>query len=242
MAPSQSYWLPETQPVQRLDYDNWGGLLRAHVRRGNVDYPAIAGDGGFPAFLAALRRARFTSDTTADQRLAFWINAYNAAAIAGILAGRSPATLLGRAEFFWRTRYDVGGEAITLWDLEQERIRPVGDPRIHFALVCASASCPVLPSQAYLPRVLDAQLEVATRAFVNDPTKNRYDPVERVAHLSEIFERYAEDFEAAAGSVAAYVALHLEHPEAAAGLADGSWEVRYMDFDWSLNGKPLGVE
>ena len=113
MAPSQSYWLPETQPVQRLDYDNWGGLLRAHVRRGNVDYPAIAGDGGFPAFLAALRRARFTSDTTAAQRLAFWINAYNAAAIAGILAGRSPATLLGRAEFFWRTRYDVGGEAIT---------------------------------------------------------------------------------------------------------------------------------
>jgi len=242
VAPSQSYWLPDTQPVRRLDYGDWDRLLRAHVHRGAVDYPAIAIDGDLPAFLAAVRRARFTRDTTADERLAFWINAYNASVIAGILGGQSPATLLGRNEFFRRTRHDVGGDSITLWDLEHERIRPVGDPRTHFALVCASVSCPALSSQAYVPRTLDAQLEVATFAFVNDPAKNRYDPVERVAHLSEIFEWYAEDFEAAAGSVPTYVALHVEDPVAAAGLADGSWEVRYMDFDWSLNGSPLRAE
>jgi len=242
VAPSQSYWLPETQPVERLDYDSWAGLLRAHVRRGVVDYPAVASDGEFPAFLAVVRRARFTQDTTADQRLAFWINAYNASAIAGILNGQSPATLLGRAEFFRRTRYPVGGDAITLWDLEHERIQPIGDPRVYFALVCASVSCPALLSQPYLPGVLDAQLEAATRAFVNDPTKNRYDPVERVAHLSKIFEWHAEDFEATAGSVAAYVVVHLEDPEAAAGLADGSWKIRYQKYDWRLNGKPLRAE
>lgn len=242
MAPSQSYWLPETRRVGLLDYRDWDRLLRVHVRDGAVDYPAIARDAELPAFLADVRRTRFTRDSSADERLAFWINAYNAAAIAGILEGRSPATLLGRAEFFRRTRYDIGGEAITLWGLEQERLGPIGDPRIHFVLVCASSSCPRLLSRAYLPDVLDAQLEAATRAFVNDPAKNRYDPVERVAHLSRIFDWYAEDFEAVAGSVAVYVARHLEHPEAAAGLADGSWKIRYQKYDWSLNGTPLAVE
>ncbi|MDP6244149.1 MAG: hypothetical protein QF462_12560, partial [Myxococcota bacterium] len=55
VAPSQSYWLPETQPVERLDYADWNGLLRAHVLRGAVDYPAVANDAGFPVFLTALR-------------------------------------------------------------------------------------------------------------------------------------------------------------------------------------------
>ncbi len=242
VAPSQSYWLPETQPVERLDYADWNGLLRAHVLRGAVDYPAVANDAGFPVFLTALRRARFTLDTSADERLAFWINAYNASAIAGILDGQSPATILGRNEFLRRARHDVGGDSITLWDLQYRRIRPIGDPRTHFALVCAAVSCPSLSSQAYLPRTLDAQLESATFAFVNDPAKNRYDLVERVAYLSEIFDWYAEDFAAAAGSVPAYVALHVEDPAVAAGLADGSWKVRYQKSDWDLNGKPLPLD
>ena len=216
--------------------------MRAHVRRGVVDYPAIARDSEFPSFLEAVRRARFTQATTANERLAFWINAYNASAIAGILDGQSPVTLLGRNEFFRRTRHDVGGDSITLWDLEYGRIRPLGDPRTHFALVCASASCPTLSPQAYAPRTLDAQLEAATVAFVNDPAKNRFDSMERVAHLSPLFEWYAEDFETAAGSVPTYVALHVEDPVAAAGLADGSWEIRYQKYDWSLNGKPLKTE
>ncbi|MEE2677357.1 MAG: DUF547 domain-containing protein [Myxococcota bacterium] len=242
VAPSQSYWLPETQPVERFDYAPWDRVLRAHVVGGVVDYPAIARNPDFPAIVAALRRARFTQETTAAERLAFWINAYNVSAVAAVLAGESPATLYGRIVFLRRTRHDVGGDSITLWDLEHARLRPLGDPRIHFALVCASASCPRLASQAYLPSLLDAQLEVATRAFVNDPTKNRYDSEERVAYLSELFDFFPEDFAGDSGSVASYVAGYVEDPAVAAGLADGSWEVRYTDYDWSLNGKPLSQD
>ena len=239
MAPSQSYWLPETQPVEHFDYGPWDRVLRAHVVAGVVDYPAIARNPEFPAIVAALRRARFTRETTADERLAFWINAYNISAVASVLEGESLETLFGRIEFFRRTRHDVGGDSITLWDLEHARLRPLGEPRIHFALVCASASCPRLSSQAYVPSLLDAQLESATRAFVNDPKKNRYDPVDRVAYLSELFDFFPEDFAGDSGSVAAYVAGYVEDPEVAVGLADGGWKVRYTDYDWSLNGKPV---
>lgn len=236
VAPSQSYWVPDTRTVQRLDYAPWDALLRAHVRDGEVDYPAFARAPEFAAFLQTLRKARFTAETSADQRLAFWMNAYNAAAIAGILDGKSPSSLLGRAGFFLRTRYAIGGEGITLWDLENERIRTVGDPRIHFAIVCASASCPRLASEAFLPERLDEQLERRARAFVNDPTRNRFDAQTRVAHLSALFEWYEEDFVGSSGSIAAYVAHYVDDPQVAAGLREGGWKLRSLPYDWSLNG------
>jgi hypothetical protein len=131
----------------------------------------------------------------------------------------------------------VAGEEITLWDLEHERLRPLGEPRIHFALVCASASCPKLPSEAYAPVRLGAQLDRDARAFVNDPSRNRFDAQAGEARLSAIFEWYAEDFEAAAGSVHAYVAGYVADPELARGLGAGQWRIEYQDYDWSLNGR-----
>jgi hypothetical protein len=237
-ASPRAYPVEAALPVERLDYSAWDALLRAHVSDGWVDYPAFAP--GMGPFLAQVRRARLGPETTDEARLAFWINAYNALAIAGILEGGSPATLLGRYRFFLRTRWPVAGEEITLWDLEQERVRPLGEPRIHFALVCASASCPRLASEAFLPARLDDQLEAAARRFVNDPRRNRFDAAGRVAHLSAIFDWYDEDFEAAAGSVPAWVARYVDDPEAASGLASGDWKVRFQDYDWSLNGTPPG--
>lgn len=232
----QSYWLSETVTADRIDYSGWNGLLRDHVRDGAVDYPAISRDERLSEFVAELRRSRFTRDTTREQRLAFLINGYNALVISGVLRGGSPATLGGRYQFFWRTRYSIAGEAITLYDLENERIRSFDEPRIHFALVCASHSCPKLRSEAYRPERLDEQLLDATRDFVNDAKRNRFDAAARSAHVSEIFEWYEEDFTAAHGSLQAYLSRYVAEPEVARGLASGGWKLRFLPYDWSLNG------
>lgn len=232
VAPPKSYWVDDARPAERIDYDAWDELLRAHVKEGFVDYAAFAASAEFTEFRRALRRVRFTRATTADQRLAFWMNGYNASAIAGILSGGSPVTTLGRARFFLRDYHAVGGEEITLWDLEHERIRPVGDPRIHFAIVCASASCPRLASEAFVPERLDEQLDVLTRAFINDPTRNQYDLHSGMARLSQIFEWYEEDF----GNVPHYLARYVTDPEVAAALREGRLEIEYFPYDWSLNG------
>ena len=236
VAPPRSYPLERRLRVESVDYSGWDALLRSHVHDGVVNYPAFASAPELGGFLEQVGAVELTADTPPEQRLAFLINAYNALAVAAILDGGSPETLLGRHRFFQRERHAVAGEEITLWDLEHARIRPLGEPRIHFALVCASASCPKLAAQAYRPGHLDDQLERDTLAFINDATRNRFDAGQRLAQLSAIFDWYAEDFEASACSVPGYVAAYVDDPAIVPGLVDGRWQIEYMDYDWSLNG------
>lgn len=237
VASPEYYWVSEHVLLTQVDYRGWDLLLREHVKEGLVDYPAFNRSLEFRSFLDQVGRTRLLADAPREMRLAFLVNAYNARAIKGILDGGSPATWFGRARFFWRERHPVAGEDITLWDLEHERIRPFGDARIHFALVCASASCPRLASRAFLPDELDAQLEQAAFAFVNDPSRNRFDPERKEAHVSAIFEWYDEDFVAEQGSLAAYLAGYVRDPAVAADLRAGRYEIRFQEYDWSLNGQ-----
>lgn len=225
-------------PPASLDAARWNEVLSAHVRDGQVDYPAVAAGGQLPALLEQIADVELQPSTPRAERLAFLINAYNVLAVEGIVAGKSPSTLLGRGRFFLWTRYPVAGERISLWDLEHARIRPLGEPRIHFALVCASASCPRLAPQAFSAERLDAQLEAETRRFVNDPTRNRFDVAAGVAHLSAIFDWYEEDFTADGGSVQQYVAPFVDDPAVRAALEAGALEVEFLPYDWSLNGTP----
>ena len=86
---------------------------------------------------------------------------------------------------------------------------------------------------------LEPQLEAATRVFINDPAKNRFDLAADTASISKIFDWFRADFERAAGSVQKYLADYVADPEAAARLARDGFEVRYLDYDWSLNGTPV---
>jgi hypothetical protein len=235
-ATPKSYFLPGRGLVANIDYSGWDALLREHVSEGRVDYAAFARSDAFRDFLRLLQLTRLTVDATREQRLAFWLNAYNARAIAAVVSGSRPDSRFGRWRFFRYTRHAVGGEEITLWDLEHERIRPMGEARIHFALACASVSCPRLAAHAYRPEALDAQLEQAALDFLNDAERNRFDAGAREAWLSRIFEWYALDFVGAAGSIAAYVAPFVRDPEVAGGLAGGGYRVQYLEWDWSLNG------
>jgi hypothetical protein len=98
--------------------------------------------------------------------------------------------------YFKLQDWPLDGRKISLYDLEHKVLRPLGDPRIHFAIICASRSCPFLRPRRTRPR-LDAQLDDQARQFVNDPFRNRFDKATKTAHLSEIFKWFEEDFQGA---------------------------------------------
>jgi hypothetical protein len=241
VAPTRSYWVAGSRPVEWIDYGPWNELLRAHVVDGFVDYDALDRSPEFNDWVRTLRRSRFTEETSAEQRLAFWLNGYTAAAISGILRGGSLQGGQARRRYFERALFALGGEEITLWALEHERLSKRGDPRIHFAVACAAVSCPRPVSVAFDPARLDTQLEHLTHTFINDPTRNQFDAALGVARLSQIFEWNAGAF-APAGGVAAYVARYVDQPEAAAALREGRWKIEYLPHNWSLNGRPIPSE
>ena len=211
--------------------------LATHVKNGLADYPAIETDGRFAGYLTRLDLVDPDAFATRNGRLAFWINAYNAFAIKGILDGYSPMSYVGRYRYFIGRDYRVGGATINLYDLERQvLIKQFHEPLIHFAIVCASASCPRLQPWAYQPHQLDRQLDLAARAFINDPTRNRFDRTRKIAFLSKIFDWFAEDFAAAAGSTVAYVARYVGDTELAKDLIESEYRIEFLEYDWSLNG------
>lgn len=218
------------------DYRQWDGVLVRNVRNGFVDYDGIRADPAFARFVTQLGTTTPADLPDRSAQVAFYINAYNALAIQGVLNGDSPASLLGRRTFFRGRRYRVLGAELTLDDLEKARLAALAEPRVHFAIVCASLSCPRLASRAYWPATVEVQLDAAARAFVNDPTRNRYDPARGLAFLSAIFDWYADDFAAAGGSVQGYLAGYARDPALAARLAAGQLDVSFVPYDWNLNG------
>ncbi len=221
--------------MAQLDLDSWDALLKEAVHSGHVQYGQWAGNPRFDALVQQVANTDI-GDMSNDAKLVFYINAYNILAASGILDGSSPDSLLGRYVYFKRDTYTVAGDRISLYALEHERIRPLGEPRIHFAIVCASKSCPVLQSRAYRLESLEAQLDDAAREFINDVRRNRFDVDARRAELSSIFKWFEEDFIDAAGTLQAYLAPYVDG-ETAALLGDGAFSVQYLDYDWTLNGE-----
>lgn len=177
-----------------------------------------------------------------EDRLAYWINAYNALVLHAF-AEEYPdkkdrlAGLIGRGLFFYKRKFTVGGKQRTLANIENETIRKeFGEPRIHFAIVCASASCPRLSRTAYTARNLEAQLEAEAGRFLNEPRNIGIDTERRTVTLSKIFDWFAEDFGSTDGEVLAFVAKYNQGVRAAA--SEGGWRIRHFEYDWSPNDAP----
>ena len=219
------------------DYRVFDDLLLNHVDNGFVDYDGIAADGRLDVFLQQLGET--TADDLSDDaaRKAFFINAYNAVAIHGVLNGQSAESQRGRRRFFEKMEVRVLGEARSMEDIEHRELRPMGDPRIHFAIVCASLSCPRLSSRAYIPERLDEQLDASAERFINDPSRNRFDTTQGIAFLSPIFDWFAEDFADRPDGVQRYIAGFVRDADAGRELRSGKFEIRYENYDWRLNGE-----
>ncbi len=222
-----------------LDLALWQDLLQEAVVAGEVNYNYWRDRPEFDELVQQVGQLHLEG-LPRQHQLAYLINAYNILAARGILDGRSPSSLWGRYLYFKRDRYRVAGMDINLYDLEHKLLRPLAEPRIHFAIVCASRSCPVLRSEAYWPDRLNAQLEDATRGFINDPTRNRFDPDTGRASLSKIFDWFEEDFVEHAGSVQAYLADYVAIDEVAAELRQGRYSLHFLTYDWGLNGQLAG--
>ncbi|MGV7221379.1 MAG: DUF547 domain-containing protein [Nitrospinales bacterium] len=169
-----------------------------------------------------------------EDKLAYYINAYNALALYGVIQKNIPTDFDGlthRAKFFLLTKYVVGGERISLQNLENEVIRPLGDPRIHFALNCMVKSCPRLPQEVFMAVTLDQQLDDATREFINSPKHVQVNIEKKEVRLSSILKWYKDDFvnPQQASSLIKYINRYRQEriPE--------SYEVEFLEYDWTVN-------
>ena len=238
-----------------FNHNQWTALLSQHVSelRGgvatSVDYDGMAADRtelqGYLAALTAVTAAEFQT-WSPDEQLAFLINAYNAFTVELILLEGQPASIRDIGSFFsgpWdKEFFSLLGEPRTLDEVEHEMIRgnpTLMDPRIHFAVNCASIGCPALRPEAYTADKLDAQLQDSARKFLSDTQRNRFSAEKNTLEVSKIFDWYEGDFEKAAGSLAKYLLPYAEElgvpPANRESMKTGDITIRHRGYDWKLN-------
>ncbi len=238
-------------------HGTWDALLERHVevldggKATAVDYSGMAGERKklqkYLHNLADVSRGQFDALAGNDQ-LAFLINAYNAWTVELILTGYPDIdSIKDLGSFFqspWKKEFvDLLGEKRTLDEIEHDLIRGSGrynEPRIHFAVNCASIGCPALKKEAYRGEMLDAQLEEATTLFLADRSRNRLE--DGTLKVSSIFKWYRQDFETGwrgAETLPQFLALYRQSlglsDAEAASLVAGDIDIEFLDYDWSLN-------
>ena len=210
-------------------------LLGEFVRGQNIDYPAlrVRGWDRLTGYLAALA-ATDPAELPRDERLAYYINLYNASMIREVGLRLRPGYSPSENDWgvFEEPVVVVGDAKFSLNHLENEIIRPeFGEPRIHVALVCAAASCPPILPRAYEAADLDEVLEANMKRFVVDRQRNQIDD-QRVA-VSQIFNWYKVDFGGDEG-LPKYLARYT-------GRDLGGRTIEFLEYSWELNlAKPEG--
>lgn len=221
-----------------VDHSLYGEVLKKYVKDGVVDYE------GFRSEEEQLDQYLKTLDETnpdelpREEQLAFYINAYNAYTIKLILENYPLKSIKDIGGWFkspWEIEFcEIGGKTLTLDEIEHEIIRPrFKDPRVHFAVNCASKSCPPLISEPYQGTILDHQLSANTRSFLNNPARNRLEG--KTLYVSKIFKWFKEDF---GGDVVGFFLKYAEEDLKDRLLAQKDQiEIEYLHYDWGLNGK-----
>ena len=225
-TPASASGVPDSAPFD--------AVLEKRARSGGFDYAGTDGQDRkrLAAYLSNLGDAQ-PARMTADEKKAFYINSYNAIAIETLLEnpGKKIKDIGGA---FNRMKHRVGGEMLTLDDIEN-RLRDTQDARIHFAIVCASKSCPPLAPRAYTATGLNEALEKQGRAFLNDPSKNVIDRSKGRVALSKIFSWDRKEFERDGGTLLKFVSRYAKDASTASWLATYTKDPEFLDYDWSPN-------
>jgi hypothetical protein len=257
-------FVSDSERLQAFDHAVFDSLLQKYVTKGLVNYQALKANPALMAkYLKQLEQVNATDfeNWQREEKITFWINAYNAITIEGILRNYpiQGGSILARIRFsrnsirqisdFWDTVYiKVMGRDLTLNQIEHKILRKqFKDPRVHFAIVCASIGCPVLESRAFFTEGLEHRLDQAARNFINDPEKVRLDKEKNVLYLSSIFDWYKEDF-IASDNAEKYIGrydkeergviefiIKLLPEEKRIYIKENQSEIKYLDYDWSLN-------
>lgn len=221
-------------------------LLQEHteatvdVVQTRVHYKALERDPRWGQLVKGLASTDPKQLSSREERLAYWINAYNIFAIDLVLSGYPLGSIKDLGSFFspvWEVPAGkLGGRKYTLEEIEHEILRPMGEPRIHSAIVCASISCPPLARTPFEAEMIDAQLDSILRAWLTNSKKGlRLDRANETLHLSKVFDWFESDFEATGGLI------HFLLPHMA--TEDANWlrthradvDIEYFDYDWGLN-------
>jgi Protein of unknown function, DUF547 len=240
-------------------YSAWDGLLKKHVAWNAAGVASTVSYKGFASDHAPFKKVleEFSAVTKAeydgmkrDEKLAFLINAYNAYTIELILTKypdlKSIRDLGSLVQAPWKKKFfNLLGEERHLDNVEHEMIRAPGafdEPRIHFAVVCASIGCPALRPEAVTAAKLESQLEDGARRFLRDKSRNRYSKENDRLEVSKIFDWYKIDFEKGFKGInsreaffAKYADLLSEDTAAQQKIKDGKLAIAHLDYDWKLN-------
>lgn len=244
-----SFFILGPPHANAFDFSEWDVLLKKYVEPDVIDgislntvaYGKLRLDPVFHQLKSKLRLFSPTKLRTHQEKLAFWINAYNIFAVKIVTDNyplKSIKNVGGLFKSVWKIKAGtVGGEKYSLDEIEHGILRKRGDPRIHTAIVCASISCPDLSIEAYKPETLDDQLDRQMRRFLANPNKgmrinaNTKSPK---IFLSPIFDWFADDFKSSGGVlkfIKPYVLPKYRH-----ALENPQHRVLYMDYNWSING------
>ena len=233
-------------PFDQVDHGDWDLLLQKYVdQSGNVDYQTWKSSSvdmrRLQTYLESLAAADPQSTLNRNDRLAFWMNAYNSLTIHGMLREypttsirNHTATLFGYN--IWKDlKLRVGDQTYSLDEIEHQILRPMSDPRVHFGIVCASRGCPRLPNEAFIGARVQRQLEANTRDFFSRPQNFRYDASRNHIHLSEILKWFASDFGRDQRAMLQRIARWLPDERSRVAATRGAVSVSYLRYDWTLN-------
>lgn len=234
-----------TVSLDQVDHRLWDNLLKKYVdTNGMVDYRAWHASredtGRLDQYLAILSTGNATQATQGG-KLAFWINAYNAGTVRGILREypttsirNHTARLIGYN--IWKNlQLYVGGRPYSLEAMEHEILRKMGEPRIHFAIVCASIGCPRLLNQAYTADAVNDQLELNAKDFFSRSQNFRHDKRENQFYVSKILSWFGTDFGSDQAAQLRRLAAWLPTEESRNSARANAVSVSFLDYNWNLN-------
>lgn len=240
----RSWPADQRKAFAQIDHSSFDSLLKKYVNKdGEVNYAAWKNSStdrkALQDYLVSLSQADRKIQCTPAATLAYWINAYNAVTVEGILAVYPTSSIRNHTKKIgynlWKDlKLIVGDTSINLNDIEHEVLRKMNEPRIHFAIVCASVGCPRLLNEAYTAEKIESQLITNTRDFFSRSRNLSYDSNRRQLQLSAIMNWFGSDFGADTNAQVRAVAGYF--PEALQNVVrQGGYSVGFLDYDWNLN-------
>ena len=231
----------------RPDHSLFTQVLQTYVKNGVVNYKGIKADSTFPKYISYLSSMNPREIDPRDT-LAFWINVYNAftikvicdhypvKSITDLNSGSLTISFLLKSTIWDDELVNINGKKYTLNFVENKIVRPAGDARVHFAMVCAAKSCPPLRSEAYEGDKLSDQFDDQGRIFMSLPDRNIFDIPKKRLQLSKIYDWFEDDFEKDSGSVIKFISRFVPADLAAQLKAnEDDFDIDHLEYNWDLN-------
>lgn len=234
---------------QQVDHSLMTDLMKKYNYDGDLDYKNLKNDKKLSEYLDLLSNTIPEELKNDNEKIAFWINVYNAFTIKAIVDNypiesindlHAGGRILGHilSTTVWDDDFIlINNKEYSLNDVEHKILRKdFKEPRIHFGIVCASISCPKLRNEAFVSDKLEQQLMEQSTEFFRDETRNKFDVENKIAYLSKILDWFEEDFGDNDEEVLMFVSKYLNTKLSSQIIKNiDEWSIDYLDYDWGLN-------